>query len=116
RSSKREGIDAPVGADIQTILARYQGLKVAESAHRFTTKNWLAGVPAKPVKPIVTFSADYPHDGIGMPIRCGHDRRAFAPYGPTPSCGQGGWRSSANLQNGQPVRLIRAWATRPRSL
>jgi hypothetical protein len=73
---KNEGIDAPVGADIQAILARYQGLEVAKSTHRFS-ENWLAGVTAKPMKPIVAFSADNPHDGIGMSIRCGHDRRAF---------------------------------------
>jgi hypothetical protein len=78
-SLKNEGIDAPVGADIQAILARYQVLEVAKSTHRLASENWLAGVTAKPMKPIVAFSADNPHDGIGMSIRCGHDRRAFAP-------------------------------------
>jgi hypothetical protein len=112
----KTSIDAPVGADIQTILARYQGLEVAESTHSFASKNWLAGVTAKPVKPIVTFSAHYPHDGIGMPICCGHDCRAFAPQGRTPSCRQGGWRSCGNVQNGQPILLIRPWATCPLSL
>jgi hypothetical protein len=76
-SLKNEGINAPVGADKQAILARYQGLEVAKSTHRLASENWLPGV--KPMKPIVAFSADNPRDGIGMSIRCGHDRRAFAP-------------------------------------
>jgi hypothetical protein len=36
RRLKSEGIDALVGADIQAILARYQGLEVAKSAHRWS--------------------------------------------------------------------------------
>ena len=63
-SLKNEGIDAPVGADIQAILARYQGLEVVKSTHRLASENSLAGVTAKPMKPIVAFSADNPHDGI----------------------------------------------------
>jgi hypothetical protein len=78
-SLKNEGINPPVGADIQAILARYQGLEVAKSTHHLASENWLAGVAAKSMKPIVALSADNPHDGIGMSIHCGHDRRAFAP-------------------------------------
>jgi hypothetical protein len=57
-SLKNEGIDAPVGADIQAILARYQGLEVAKSTHRLAGENWLAGVTAKPMKLVLPNYAD----------------------------------------------------------
>jgi hypothetical protein len=78
-SFKNESVDPLVGADIQATFRRYQRLEVVESTHRFASKKWLASITAKPMKPIITFSADNPHDGIGMPIGCSHDRRAFAP-------------------------------------
>ena len=64
--SKDEGVDPTVSADIQATFRRYQRLEVAEPTHRLAGKNWLTGVTAESMKPIITFSTEYPYDGIGM--------------------------------------------------
>ena len=59
----------PIGANVQAVLRRYQGLKVTEPTQWFAGHERLPGIAAEPMKPIVALGAKDPYSRIGVSVR-----------------------------------------------
>jgi len=77
-SSKSEGINASIGANIEAVRSGNQCLEVTQTGHRGSWRRdqRLASISAKTVKPIVTFCADDPYCWTSAAIDSGHDWRS----------------------------------------
>ena len=64
-----ERVNAPIGADVEAVLRRYQGLKVTEPTQWFAGHERLPGIAAEPMKPIVALGAKDPYSRIGVSVR-----------------------------------------------
>jgi len=59
----------PIGTDVQTILRRYQRLKMAKPTEWFAGHYRLPGIAAERMKPIIAFGAQDPYNRVRMSVR-----------------------------------------------
>src|SRR5690242_19911564 len=107
RLSKREGIEAAIGADIEPVARREQGLEVSQPGHRIAGaaagKQRLTVVAAITVQPSVALRAEDPNDRVGAAVGRRDDRRALAAQRATPGGGKRRRLAGTDVQNRQVV-------------
>jgi hypothetical protein len=94
-----ECVNASIGANVQAVLRRYQGLKVTEPTQWFAGHERLPGIAAKPMKPIVALGAKDPYNRIGVFVRRSCNSGTAAADATAPRGIHCRWRPPGNLQD-----------------